>query len=471
MYKYLKYYLSKLRAKAEDRGEERILWSLYNPIGRRFAVISNGLVAGLLSVAKFSTVSGVAVSAAAFTGLAITPVGWAVIGGAFVVGLVMFTIFKVLKSTYELSQLSYRLKQQKERDSIISHLKEQVERAYSSQDQLVLSSKALDISEDKIKRIISFISSGVEFRSDPKFKYYGIFYKIFKFAQNKIKKYFPGLYEHTGEFVDSTQTIIARVSEFTGIFGLTTATIMSIFIVAAEIIGINIAKLGLIAAFTALTGLSGPIGIAILVGVGITVAALFLSHKILVSDPREAYEDKLDKAFDEYKIIEPELRTLLSSVEGTNDRLTSLIESEYKAQMDYMDLLDQEDEKRRLSKLEEQIVARATAESVESMVRVGVTDEESRERVNLMSRFMSVILSARTAVVKTSDSEVASAATSSISGSPTSNKATCSLSYAGITNIKNKDGLVSVGFKKDTSCSLDQDIAPTGKSLASKFSL
>ena len=268
--------------------------------GRAALATGQGMQTFIETTTKMSAVFGMAITAASLIGLAMTPIGWIVVGSAFLAGVLGFSIYKVYSAHQDIKKLINNINEisAKKLELAALGLFDELEKLeaiekmhldFVKQHNINATSQKLALEE--IDRKSMTVYDGLKIGAN-------IVTYPFLWIAKKTKLIKSRSDASTGvvSFVELVTPAIIKVREFIKFYSITMAVVSGGLFLAAHIAGINIASMGAVAAFTALTGLSGPIGLGIVLGAALIIASILLVNKVFFADPLNQLIDEQELA-------------------------------------------------------------------------------------------------------------------------------------------------------------------------------
>lgn len=286
------------------------------------------------NLTKLGAFFALALTITGFISLSITPAGWALLSGGFIVGAIGLAFYKIYNVIHDLDKLADQQDKistlEKKLVKLTQSLVEYKFTKLANQDlakKLGINISKLykynEVDLDKLldeittsnivkpqhqklsNKIDGVIGTGVKFLLSvgvfvtKKIHVYNIinsFIEFSKLAFNLAKRLY-----------NNCNPVVQKIIELSSIAGLTLASIGGSLVAASHILGVSMASLGIISAFTAITGLTGGIAIGVFALIAFTVAAIFVVNKVFFIDP-------LNQFADDSKTKENELESKIANV-------------------------------------------------------------------------------------------------------------------------------------------------------------
>lgn len=262
-------------------------------------------------ITKLGAFFALALTVTGFISLSITPAGWALLSGGFVLGAIGLAFYKIYNVIHDLDKLSdqqdkitslenkltringllsqYRLKKAA-KQALAKELGIDVgklEKHHELDIDKLLTGAPGDNAAQKHEKLSDKID-GILLKSLNTLLGIGVLVAKKIHVYNTIAK-LVGLVKSAVDSVkklyNNCSPLVKKILEFSSIAGLTLTTIGGGLIASSHILGINMASLGIISAFGAVTGLTGGLAIGVFAMVAFTVAAIFVVNKIFFADP------------------------------------------------------------------------------------------------------------------------------------------------------------------------------------------
>lgn len=291
-------------------------------IQKKVGALYAGLT-GILGMATlFGSVIAAVLSVATFASLTMTPVGWAVVSGGFLVAVVGVGISQYYKFLSNLAELKEQRKDYLRLDGEVLALGKKIERAYENLDYAKEQLRDMNINDELVTaQKDTFVDARATVaHTDPSNAIENqetnsnFIWRLFSRAKNIFYKgtvvplaylarklhlpqfvdYLAGQFPVIAKFISdihaAVQPHINKVLEFIGIYGTVVAAISGILSGVAGALGVSIAKMGLVSALTSVLAaigivVSGPVALGIILAVGAVVSASLFINKVFYNDP------------------------------------------------------------------------------------------------------------------------------------------------------------------------------------------
>lgn len=263
-------------------------------------------------------------------GLTLSPPLALALGVGIVSVLVVTAIISFILKKQDIERMNNDIEQLKKLPPKLTSLREQVLELKAQNDVLKKSigSANLDLSaiERDFIRNYCDLKTGTQQQEEEDVKKHRIM-QVFKFLKNVFKN----LYNHTSlglfiekrvnlfkdKFKQHAPWLFSKLSKTGGILiciieGV--AAIGGALALASIVMGVNVFQMSIVASFAAVTGLAGPVGIALAVFLAVGMAGILLANKILFDKPIVKQQDKINYCKNQQRVefakIEREIHKL-----------------------------------------------------------------------------------------------------------------------------------------------------------------